>query len=100
MYGFAPGFAYLGKLPSIIRLPRRAEPRRSVPAGSVIIAGLQCIITTLDMPSGWWIIGRSPTRILHPERHDPFLFDVGDQLHFCSIGRVEYEELLRQSCGP
>jgi inhibitor of KinA len=99
MYGFAPGFAYLGKLPSVIQLPRRAEPRRSVPAGSVIIAGVQCIVTTLEMPSGWWIIGRSPTRILRPESHKPFLFDVGDELSFWCIGRAEYEELLCESSG-
>ena len=97
MYGFAPGFAYLGKLPSAIQLPRRAEPRPGVPAGSVIIAGLQCIVTTLEMPSGWWIIGRSPIRILRPESHNPFLFDVGDELRFHNVSRAAYEELLRQA---
>src|SRR5579863_5645164 len=37
--GFAPGFAYLGDLPSQLELPRLATPRKKVPAGSVAIAG-------------------------------------------------------------
>jgi inhibitor of KinA len=34
MYGFAPGYAYLGGVPPAIQLPRRAAPVRGVPAGS------------------------------------------------------------------
>src|SRR5687768_11350070 len=41
MIGFAPGFPYLGGLPSRIAMPRRASPRLTVPAGSVGIAGEQ-----------------------------------------------------------
>ncbi|GMA35340.1 carboxyltransferase domain-containing protein [Demequina litorisediminis] len=37
--GFAPGFAYLTGLPPGRAVPRRAEPRTSVPAGSVGLAG-------------------------------------------------------------
>jgi KipI family sensor histidine kinase inhibitor len=39
--GFVPGFAYLGELPEALVTPRLATPRRSVPAGSVGIAGNQ-----------------------------------------------------------
>jgi len=55
---------------------------RGVPAGSVIIAAGQCIVTTLTMPTGWWIIGHSPTLILDPTGAQPFLFDVGDRVKF------------------
>lgn len=79
LYGFAPGYAYLGGLPEAIRLPRKAAPVRGVPAGSVIIAGAQCIVTTLTMPTGWWVIGRSDVAILRPEGP---LFDVGDRVRF------------------
>ncbi|HEY8381217.1 MAG TPA: allophanate hydrolase subunit 1 [Microvirga sp.] len=86
LYGFAPGYAYLGGVPKAIRLPRKPEPVRGVPAGSVIIAGPQCLVTTLTMPTGWWIIGRSPTRILSPQSDTPFLFEVGDRVRFTRVG--------------
>jgi inhibitor of KinA len=44
------------------------------------------------MPTGWWIIGRSPTRILRGENADrPFLFDVGDRVRFRRIPRDVFE---------
>lgn len=91
MYGFAPGYAYLAGVPAAIRLDRKPVPRRGVPAGSVIVAGPQCLITTLTMPTGWWIIGRSPTRILTGEESRPFLFDVGDAVRFRRIGRAAFD---------
>lgn len=86
MYGFAPGYAYLGGLAPAIRLPRRTTPVRDVPAGSVIIAGQQCIVTTFTMATGWWIIGRSPERIFRPEEKEPVLFGVGDEVGFHRVG--------------
>lgn len=91
MYGFAPGYAYLGGVPEAIRLDRKPAPVRGVAAGSVIIAGAQCLITTLMMPTGWWIIGRSPSRVLTGDSTRPFLFDVGDTVRFRRISRAEYE---------
>jgi inhibitor of KinA len=86
MYGFAPGYAYLTGVPEAIRLPRKPAPVRAVPAGSVIIAGGQCLVTTLTMPTGWWVIGRSPTPILTGDPTRPFLFDVGDRVRFRRVG--------------
>ncbi len=91
LYGFAPGYAYLGGVPLPLQLPRKDTAKRDVPAGSVIIAGPQCIVTTLTMPTGWWIIGRSPTQILRDDPARPFLFDVGDAVKFERISRAEYE---------
>lgn len=85
MYGFAPGYAYLGGLPKPLHLDRKASPLRGIAAGSVIIAGAQCLVTTLTMPTGWWIIGRSPTKILTGDPARPFLFDVGDRVKFRRI---------------
>jgi inhibitor of KinA len=91
MYGFAPGYAYLAGVPEAIQLPRKPAPVRGVAAGSVIVAGPQCLITTLKMPTGWWILGRSPTRVLTGDADRPFLFDVGDRVRFRRIGRAEFE---------
>ncbi|MBD1206334.1 MAG: allophanate hydrolase subunit 1 [Rhodobacteraceae bacterium] len=92
MYGFAPGYAYLSGVPEPIRLPRKSAPVRAVPAGSVIIAGGQCLVTTLTMPTGWWVIGRSPTRILTGQEARPFLFDVGDPVRFRRVSAAELEQ--------
>ena len=91
MYGFAPGYAYLAGVPRSIRLPRKPAARRDVPAGSVLIAGAQCLVSTLTMPTGWWIISRSPSRILTGDPQRPFLFDVGDHVQFRRISRAELE---------
>lgn len=91
LYGFAPGYAYLGGVPPGLQLPRKETARRDVAAGSVIIAGPQCIVTTLTMPTGWWILGRSPTKILRNDPARPFLFDVGDRIRFRRISRAEFE---------
>lgn len=82
MYGFAPGYAYLGGVPPALHLPRKPRAERGHPAGSVIIAGAQCLITTLPMPTGWWVIGHSDAVILDPARAQPFLFDPGDVIRF------------------
>ncbi|MDZ7908901.1 MAG: allophanate hydrolase subunit 1 [Gemmobacter sp.] len=86
LYGFAPGYAYMAGLPAALRLDRKSAPVRGVAAGSVLIAGAQCLVSTLVMPTGWWIIGRSPTPILTGDAHRPFLFDVGDRVRFRRIG--------------
>jgi inhibitor of KinA len=91
MYGFAPGYAYLGGLPAALHIPRKPSAKRGVAAGSVIIAGGQCLIATLTMPTGWWIIGRSPTRILRDSSAKPFLFDVSDEVRFTRIDRATFD---------
>lgn len=95
MYGFAPGYAYLSGVPQAIQVPRKPAPVRDVPAGSVIIAGPQCLVTTLTMPTGWSIIGRSPTAILTGKQDRPFLFDVGDPVTFERIDAATFDRLSK-----
>ena len=94
MFGFAPGYAYMSGTPQAIRLPRKTAPVRGVPEGTVIIAGAQCIVTTLTMPAGWWRIGRSPTRILLDDPDRPFLFDAGDRIVMQRIDRAAYDRAM------
>lgn len=91
MFGFAPGYAYLAGVPDAIQVHRKPRPVRGVAAGSVIIAGPQCLVTTLQMPTGWSVIGRSPTRILLDDDERPFLFDVGDEVVFERIDVATFE---------
>lgn len=80
--GFVPGFAYLSELHPALHLPRRAEPRPRVPAGSVAIAGGQTAVYPLDTPGGWHLIGRTTTRMFEPGREPPALLQPGDRVRF------------------
>ena len=50
--GFVPGLPTLGGLPPALHLPRRPVPRLGIPAGSVMIGGMQGLIVPMTMPSG------------------------------------------------
>lgn len=91
MYGFAPGYAYMDGVPEVLHLPRKAIPVRSRPIGSVMIAGGQCLITTLEMPTGWWVIGQTKVPVLRMNSSDSFLFKPGDRVRFERVSRAEYE---------
>lgn len=88
-FGFAPGYAYLYGTPLAIQTPRKPAARRDVPAGSVIIAGAQCLVTILTMPTGWWVIGASPEPLLPADDDPPVRFALGDTVHFARINKAE-----------
>ena len=85
LIGFVPGWAYLGPLPDELVLPRRPDPRRQVPAGSVAIAGHQTGIYPLNSPGGWHLIGRTSVRLFLPDSDPPSLFRAGDRVKFFPI---------------
>jgi inhibitor of KinA len=91
MYGFAPGYAYMDGVPAALHLPRKPVPVRSRPVGTVMIAGGQCLITTLPMPTGWWVIGQTRTPVLQLAAAEPFLFQPGDRVRFRAIDRAEFD---------
>jgi inhibitor of KinA len=78
MLGFLPGFPYMGNLPARLALPRRADPRVRVPAGSIAIATTLTAIYPYESPGGWHLVGATPIRLFDPERAQPALFAPGD----------------------
>ena len=82
MLGFAPGFAYLGPLPEPLRVPRRAEPRLRVPAGSVAIAGAQTAVYPHETAGGWHLIGRTDEWLWDPAAAEPARLRPGDLVRF------------------
>jgi len=80
--GFQPGFPYLGGMPEALTTPRRAEPRISVPAGSVGIGGAQTGIYPLESPGGWNLIGRTDLTLFNSRLAEPSLLRPGDTLRF------------------
>ena len=93
MVGFAPGFTYLGGLDPALTVPRRATPRPQVPAGSVMIGGQQAAIVSVPIPTGWYVLGRTPLRAFDPARADPFLFHPGDTVQFRPVAPAEFDRL-------
>ncbi len=99
MYGFAPGFTFLGGLPSELAISRRATPRPPAPEGSLLIAGGQALITTIAMPTGWYVIGQTPVRMFDSSRARVFLADVGDEITFERIDLTTFEALRRDAAS-
>lgn len=97
MIGFAPGFTYLGGLDSRLHTPRRVNPRLKTPAGSVSIGGIQAAVSSVEAPSGWHLLGRTPVRAFDPEREPPFLFAAGDTVRFEPIDATVFEELAARA---
>ena len=91
MIGFLPGFAYMGEVDERIAMPRKAQPRSKVEAGSVGIAGKQTGIYPLDSPGGWQVIGKTPVKLFDKEKEDPVLLQPGDEIEFYSITEDEFE---------
>ncbi|OBB66522.1 allophanate hydrolase subunit 1 [Mycobacterium sp. 852014-50255_SCH5639931] len=83
--GFAPGFAYLVDGDARLRVPRRTEPRTSVPAGSVGLAGEFSAIYPRQSPGGWQLIGRTDAVLWDLERPGPALLTQGMWVQFRAV---------------
>ncbi|MGB5653373.1 MAG: 5-oxoprolinase subunit PxpB [Robiginitalea sp.] len=89
--GFLPGFLYLGGVPEVLKLERRAEPRLHVDKGSVGLAGAQTGIYPQVSPGGWHIIGSCPVPLFTPDKTPPCVVAPGDQVRFRAVERAEYD---------
>jgi KipI family sensor histidine kinase inhibitor len=96
MIGFQPGFTYLGGLDEKLHLPRRESPRLKTPAGTISIGGIQAAIASIEAPSGWHLLGRTPARAFDPARAEPFLFATGDRIRFERIDQDGFAALSRR----
>ena len=83
--GFVPGFAYLSGLPAALHTPRLPSPRKSVPAGSLGIAGDQTGIYPLTTPGGWQLIGHTSLILFNAANTPMSLLQPGDQIQFIPI---------------
>ncbi|MCX8961804.1 5-oxoprolinase subunit PxpB [Erwinia psidii] len=80
--GFQPGFPYLAGLDERLHMPRRAEPRIRVPAGSVGIGGSQTGIYPFSAPGGWQLIGQTGLVLFNPHLQPPTFLRPGDSVRF------------------
>jgi inhibitor of KinA len=95
MLGFLPGFPYMGDLPHQLALPRRADPRLRVPAGSVSIATTLTAIYPYESPGGWHLIGATPIRLFDPARPRPALLQPGDIVQFEPIDPASFASIRK-----
>ena len=95
--GFAPGFAYLGDLPEELVTSRLPTPRKSVPAGSVGIAGRQTGVYPISTPGGWRLLGRTPVAMFRSDRKPMNLLSIGDRVRFVPISREQFAKANRES---
>lgn len=93
MIGFVPGYAYLGGLDPDLATPRRESPRAKVPAGTISVGGIQAVIASIEAPSGWHLLGRTPVRNFMPEREPTFLIEAGDRVRFQPVHASRWEAL-------
>lgn len=83
--GFAPGFAYMTGLGEPYGVPRRAEPRTSVPAGSVALAGHYTGIYPRSSPGGWQLIGRTSVTLWDLDRQPAALLVPGTRVRYVPV---------------
>lgn len=85
--GFAPGFAYCTGVPDSLAVPRHAEPRPRVTAGSVGLAGTFTGVYPNASPGGWLLIGTTDLDLWRSDREPPALLTPGQRLRFVQVGR-------------
>lgn len=95
MIGFLPGFAYMGSVDNKIATPRKMNPRTTVPAGSVGIAGEQTGVYPFDSPGGWQLIGQTPLPMFSAKEEDPCLLQPGDDVQFYAVTLTEFEKIKK-----
>jgi KipI family sensor histidine kinase inhibitor len=84
--GFAPGFFYLTGGDPRLRVPRRPEPRTSVPAGAVGLAGEFSGVYPRPSPGGWQLVGRTDAPLWDVDRDPPALLRPGGWVRFVAVG--------------
>ena len=93
MLGFLPGFCYLGGLDPRLAMPRREQPRLKIPPSSISIGGAQTAIGSVEGPSGWHLIGRTPVIPFMTSWKPVFMFEAGDEILFSRISDAEWLKL-------
>jgi KipI family sensor histidine kinase inhibitor len=68
-----------------LAVPRLKDPRLSVPAGAVSVAGRQAVIAPAAAPGGWCVIGQTPLSILDADAEPLVPYVPGDLLRFHRI---------------
>ena len=92
MYGFLPGFMYLGGLDSKLQISRKTIPSRRVLKGSVAVGGSQTGIYPSDSPGGWYVIGNTPINLFDASNlNQAVAIPDSNYVKFTPVSIKEYE---------
>jgi KipI family sensor histidine kinase inhibitor len=80
--GFAPGFGYLVGEDERLRVPRRSQPRTTVPTGAVGLADAFSGVYPRSGPGGWQLIGHTDVTLWDVDRDPPALLQPGGRVRF------------------
>ena len=83
--GFAPGFGYLAGEDDRLAVSRLDDPRTTVPAGSIGLAGAFSGIYPRASPGGWRLIGRTDLAMWQVDRDPPALLEPGVRVRFLKV---------------
>jgi KipI family sensor histidine kinase inhibitor len=87
--GFSPGFAYLSGGDGRLQVPRRSEPRTSVPSGAVGLAGEFSAVYPRSSPGGWQLLGHTDEILWDVDRQPPALLQPGSVVRFINAGDTD-----------
>lgn len=90
MYGFLPGFIYLGGLPKKLHTPRLDSPRISIPKGSIGIGGEQLGIYGVTSPGGFRIVGLTYLNLINIDKELKIVLNEGDFVRFKIVSKDEF----------
>ena len=80
--GGSPGFAYLSGLDARLHLPPPSKTQSRAKAGSVVIAGADCMVLGADQVGPWYLIACTARPAFDPQRDPPFLLAPCDLIRF------------------
>ena len=83
--GFAPGFAYLTGGDPRLSVPRRDDPRTTVPAGAVGLAGEYSGVYPRPSPGGWQLLGHTDAVLWDAAADPPALLRPGAVVQFRDV---------------
>lgn len=79
-----------GNLGSVRRMP---SPRARVPAGSLALAGANAVVCSVEGPTGWRIVGRTPVSLFAVNRDPMCPYVAGDRMRVRAISQTEWDDL-------
>ena len=74
--------------------PIRREAGERGDGGDVLAA-----VGTVPMPTGWYVIARTPARLYAPDREDTFPVAAGDRIRFEPVDAATYAALERRAAA-
>ncbi|UXM91467.1 5-oxoprolinase subunit B family protein [Paenarthrobacter sp. JL.01a] len=81
-------------------VPRLKDPRLSVPAGAVSVAGRQAVIAPAVAPGGWCVIGQTPLSVLNIRREPLVPYKPGDIIRFRQISAQDFGAYAGRDLEP